>query len=122
MSTSAFVRRLEKLERENVIRRKYALIDWARLGFSVKVFLRVTLDKTAPNAWGEFLDKAKTIPEIVVIETLVGRVDVRMDVMARDLEHYQDIYVEKILALPHISDVESLLLVSEIKDTRELPI
>ncbi len=122
LSPAVLNRRMGKLEEMGVIKGKKARINWQRFGFEVRVFLRVTLDKSDPNAWGEFLNAAKRIPEIAVIETLVGRVDVRMDVMARDLEHYQEIYVEKILALPHIADIESLLLISEVKDTAKLPL
>ncbi len=122
ISQAKLNRRIAKLQDEGVVKRLQAQIDWQAFGYAVRVFLRITLDKTAPNAWGEFLSQAKEIPEIVVIETLVGRVDIRMDVMARDLAHYQEIYVEKILALPHIADIESLLLVSEIKNTAQLPL
>ncbi len=122
LTLSSLQRRLEKLERNKIIKRKQALIDWSKLGFGVEVFLRVTLDKTDPRAWSEFLESAQKIDEISIIETLIGRVDVRMDARARDLAHYQEIYVDKILALPHISDIESLMLVSQVKDSRALPI
>ena len=55
-------------------------------------------------------------------QTLLGRVDVRMDVTARDLAHYQEIYRTKILALPHIAEIEALMLVSELKSTDRLPL
>ena len=122
VSLGALNRRIERLRSDHVLGARKAVIDWGKLGYAVHVFLRVTLDKTQSDAWGEFLKAARDVPEITVIETLVGRVDVRMDVRARDLEHYQEIYVEKILALPHLSDVESLMLISEIKNSAELPI
>ncbi len=122
ISLGALNRRVDRLRGDNVLGARRAVIDWGKLGYSVQVFLRITLDKTQSDAWGQFLKAARAVPEITVIETLVGRVDVRMDVMARDLEHYQEIYVEKILALPHLSDVESLMLISEIKNSAELPI
>ena len=122
LSLGALNRRIDRLRGDKVLGARRAEIDWAKLGYTVQVFLRVTLDKTQAGAFGEFLKAAKAVPEISVIETLVGRVDVRIDVMARDLAHYQEIYVEKILALPHLSDVESLMLISEIKNSAELPI
>jgi len=47
---------------------------------------------------------------------------VRMDVIARDLAHYQQIYRERILALPHIAEIEALMLVSELKASERLPV
>ncbi len=115
-------RRIEKMEAAGVILGRRAVIDYRALGLAVEVFLRITLDKTAGNAFDEFIRAAREIPEVGGIQTLLGRVDIRMDVRARDLAHYQEIYKSRILALPHIADIEALMLVSEVKNTERLPI
>lgn len=115
-------RRIERLERDGVILGRAIDVDWRVLGYEVRVFLRVTLDKTHSNAFDAFLAAARALPEVVAIETLLGRVDVRMDVIARDLAHYQEIYRGRILALPHIAEIEALMLVSELKNSDRLPI
>ena len=110
------------MEREGIILGRRVEIDWRALGYEVQVFLRVTLDKIAPNAFDEFLRAAREVPEIGDVQTLLGRVDVRMDVRARTLAHYQEIYRSRILALPHIAEIEALMLVSELKNTERLAI
>ncbi len=115
-------RRIERLERDGVILGRVLDVDWRALGFEVRVFLRVTLDKTHARAFDGFLAAARALPEVIAIETLLGRVDVRMDVLARDLAHYQEIYRDRILALPHIAEIEALMLVSELKSSERLPI
>lgn len=122
MSAGPCWRRIEKLEAAGVIKGKRIEVDQSKLGNAVQVFLRITLDKTQSNAFDDFTRKARKIPEVNAIQTLLGRVDIRMDVRARDLAHYQEIYKTRILALPHISDVEALMLVSEIKNTEKLPL
>ena len=42
----------------------------------------------------------------------------RLNVIARDMGHYQEIYRDRILTLPHIAEVEALMLVATIKDDR----
>jgi len=115
-------RRLDRLRGAGVIRAERAVIDWRRLGYEVEVSLRFTLDKTHPRAFDEFLDQAREVPEVVGIETFLGRVDVRLNVIARDMAHWQEIYRARILTLPHISDIEALMLVSTIKETEALPL
>lgn len=115
-------RRLERLSAAGVIRGRHAVIDWRALGWAVEVSLRFTLDKTHPRAFDEFLDAARKVPEVVEIQTFLGRVDVRLNVIARDMGHYQEIYRDRILTLPHIADIESLMLVSTIKRTGNLPL
>ena len=122
LSAAACWRRLDRLERDGVILGREIDVDPRALGHAVTVFLRITLDKTAAGAFDAFLRAARELPEVVNIETLLGRVDVRMDVLARDLDHYREIYRDKILNLPHVAEIEALLLVAEIKNSRRVPI
>ena len=115
-------RRLENLAEAGVLRGQHATIDWRALGWAVEVSLRFTLDKTNPRAFDEFLEAARDVPEVIEIQTFLGRVDVRLNVIARDMGHYQEVYRDRILTLPHISDIESLMLVSTIKETGSLPL
>lgn len=115
-------RRLERLAEGGVIRAVQAAIDWRKLGFEVEVSLRFTLDKTNPRAFDEFIVAARLVPEVVAIETFLGRVDVRLNVVARDMAHYQEVYRARILSLPHIAEVDALMLIATIKDSEGLPL
>ncbi len=122
LSTTPCWRRIDRMEREGVILGQSIDVDLRKLGFDVTVFLRVRIDKTVRGAFEEFIAAAKGVPEILSVQTLLGRVDVRMDVVARSLEHYQEILKTRILDLPHVADVEALMLVSEVKNDESLPI
>lgn len=115
-------RRLERLRQSGVIRAVETRIDWRRLGYEVQVSLRFTLDKAAPRAFDEFIAAARRVPEVVEIQTFLGSVDLRLSVIARDMAHWQQVYRESILTLPHVSDSDALMLVSSIKDRQELPL
>ena len=115
-------RRLERMVEAGVIGLPKAVIDWRRLGYEVEVSLRFTLDKTNPRAFDEFIAAARLVPEVVGIETFLGRVDVRLNVIARDMAQYQQIYRARILALPHIAEVEALMLIATIAQSEGLPL
>ena len=115
-------RRLERLRARAILRGTRAVIDWRALGWAVEVSLRVTLDKTNPRAFDEFIAQARLVPEVLEIQTVLGRVDVRLNVIARDMGHYQQIYRDRILTLPHIADLEALMHLSDIKMQESLPI
>lgn len=115
-------RRMARMRDFGVVRGVEAPIDWAALGYSVEVSLRVTLDKTAPRAFDEFLAAARKIPEVLELQTFLGRVDARLHLVARDMAHYQQIYRDRILELPHISDIEALMQVARIKSQENLPV
>ncbi|MCV2882554.1 Lrp/AsnC family transcriptional regulator [Actibacterium sp. XHP0104] len=122
LSPSRLSRRLDKLREGGILRGVRAVIDWATLGYAVEVSLRVTLDKTQPRAFDDFIAAAREIAEVVEIQTFLGRVDVRLSVIARDMAHYQDIYRARILTLPHIADIEALMHVARIKSDESLPL
>lgn len=115
-------RRVEKLTAAGVIRGQQAEIDWTALGYTVEVSLRVSLDKSEPRAFDAFIAAAREVPEVTEIQTFLGRVDVRLSVVARDMAHYQTLYRERILALPHITDIEALMHVADVKTDQVLPI
>lgn len=122
LTTGKLSRRIEKLREDGVLLGQEAVIDWKALGFSVAVSLRITLDKTAPRAFDDFLEAAREVPEVIEIQTFLGRVDVRLHIVARDLGHWQDLYRTHVLTLPHIADIEALMTVATVKSDEELPI
>jgi Lrp/AsnC family transcriptional regulator len=115
-------RRLEKLESNGVILGHETVVDWQALGFAVEVSLRITLDKTQTTAFDEFIAKARNVAEVLEIQTFLGKVDVRLSVIARDMAHYQEVYRAHILTLPHIADIEALMHIARIKSDEALPI
>lgn len=115
-------RRLARMQETGVLEGISAVIDWAALGYAVEVSLRVTLDKTQARAFDDFIEAARAVPEVTEIQTFLGRVDVRLNIIAQDMAHYQAIYRQRILTLPHIADIEALMQIAQIKAEEALPL
>ena len=115
-------RRIVRLQETGVVQGVAAVVDWAALGYAVEVSLRITLDKTQGNAFDAFIAAARQVPEVLEIQTFLGRVDVRLSIIARDMGDYQRIYRDHILTLPHIADIEALVHVARIKAAEVLPL
>ncbi len=115
-------RRQARMQAAGIVEGVGAVIDWAALGYAVEVSLRITLDKSENRAFDDFIEAARDVPEVIAIQTFLGRVDVRLAVIAKDMGHYQDIYRTRILKLPHIADIEALMHVARIKNNEGLPI
>lgn len=122
MTTGRAARRISRMQELGIVQGVGAVIDWAALGYAVEVSLRVTLDKTRGNAFDAFLAQARKVPEVIEMQTFLGRVDVRLSIIARDMTHYQQIYRASILTLPHISEIEALMHVARIKTSEGLPL
>ncbi len=122
VSVSKCLRRIDKMSDAGVITAQEIVIDWTALGYAVEVSLRVTLDKTRSRAFDDFIAAAREVPEVLEIQTFLGRVDVRLSIIARDMPHYQQIYRSRILTLPHIADIEALMHIARIKSDETLPL
>ena len=122
MPLATCYKRLDRLQAQGVLRGQHHTINWSELGYGVEVSLRLTLDKTAPRAFDEFLAAARLVPEVTEIQTFLGRVDVRLAVIARSMTHYQEIYRDRILSLPHIADIEALMQIATIKHQQTVPL
>lgn len=122
VSAGKAARRIARMEEDGIVQGVGAVINWAALGYAVEVSLRVTLDKTQGNAFDIFLARARQVPEVIEVQTFLGRVDVRLSIIARDMAHYQQIYRRDILSLPHIADIEALMHVARIKAEETLPL
>lgn len=122
VSPAACWRRLERMQAGGVIVGQEAVIDWVALGYAVEVSLRFSLDKIQPRAFDAFVAAAREVPEVLEIQTFLGRVDVRLRVIARDIADYRRLYRDRILSLPHIADIEALLHVARVKGDEALPL
>jgi Lrp/AsnC family transcriptional regulator len=122
VTASTLARRLSGLRAAGVLRGVRGVIHWPALGYAVEVSLRVTLDKTAPRAFDAFIAAARGVPEVLEIQTFLGSVDARLSVIARDMGHYQQLYRDTLLTLPHIADVEALMHVARVKGQEAYPL
>lgn len=122
VTPTTLARRIEGMRAAGVIRAVRAVIDWSALGYGVEVSLRVQLDKTQPRAFDDFLAAARHVPEVIEVQTFLGQVDARLSVIARDMPHYQKVYRDKLLVLPHIADIEALMHVARVKFDETLPL
>jgi len=122
LTPAKVTRRLDRLREDGVLKGSRAIINWAALGYAVSVSLRITLDKTVSRAFDDFIAGARKVPEVIEIQTFLGRVDVRLSLIAKDLPDYQRIYREQVLPLPHIADIEALMTVASVKSDESLPL
>ena len=122
LTAGKVARRIARMQEAGIVEGVGMVVDWAALGYTVEVSLRITLDKTQSNAFDKFLEAARKVAEVIEIQTLLGRVDVRLSIIARDMGRYQQIYRGGILTLPHIADIEALMHVARIKADEALPL
>lgn len=110
-------RRIRRMEAEGVIRRRRVALNREKLGYGVTVFMGVKLAAKGRSRVEEFERAATAIPELQLIQHVLGVYDYRFRVVARDLGDFERILRRRIMTLPGIGEVESNVLLSEEKST-----
>jgi DNA-binding Lrp family transcriptional regulator len=115
LSQPAAWRRIRRLEEAGVILGRQLVLDRAALGFSVVVFLGVKLAARGRLQLEEFERAVQAIPEVQLVQHVLGVYDYRVKVVARDLADFERILRRRIMTLPGVGGVESNVQLSEEK-------
>lgn len=113
LSQPAAYRRIKRLEDEGVITGRALIVDRAALGFEVVVFLGVKLAVRGRASMVDFERAVVAIPEVQLVQHVLGVYDYRLKVVARDLTDFERILRRRIMTLPGVGDVESNVLLSD---------
>jgi DNA-binding Lrp family transcriptional regulator len=113
LSQPAAWRRIRRLEEAGVIRGRSLILDREKLGFAVVVFLGVRLATKGRLDLEAFERAVQAIPEVQLVQHVLGVYDYRLKVVARDLSDFERILRRRIMTLPGVGAVESNVLLSE---------
>ena len=121
LSSNACWKRVKRLEAEGVIRRRVALLDAARLGAGVTVFVTVRAAEHSETWLAEFAAVVRTLPEVVEFYRMSGEIDYLLKIQVADIAAYDRVYKALIRSV-RLSDVSSAFAMEEIKHTTAIPL
>ncbi|GAM05637.1 MULTISPECIES: Lrp/AsnC family transcriptional regulator [Novosphingobium] len=122
LSASPCWRRIDRLEREGVIVRRVAIIDREKVGLNAHVFVQVKLNAHGRANLDEFAAQIRDFPEVLDCYVMMGSIDFMIRVVAEDIKAYERFFFGKLSQLPGVQEVNSIVALSQIKSTTELPI
>jgi Lrp/AsnC family leucine-responsive transcriptional regulator len=88
-------------------------VDREKLGFGVTVFLGVKLATKGRVSLEDFERAVQAIPEVQVVQHVLGLFDYRLRVVARDLADFERVLRRRIMTLPGVGNVEANVLLTE---------
>ncbi len=107
LSPTPCARRLERLERDGVITGYAAIVDAARLGLPVTIFVSVELDRQDRDAIGAFERAIRDCAEVMECHLLTGSRDILLRVVAADLAAFDAFLEHRLMRIPGISRLRS---------------
>ncbi|WP_319773044.1 Lrp/AsnC family transcriptional regulator [Breoghania sp.] len=122
MSQTPCWRRIKKLKDNGVIRQIAAVVDREAVGLNFVSYAFVKLALPSRDNMEEFDRLVNHWPEVVTCERITGAVDYLIKVVTDDIKTYDDFLRLKLLDNTLVSDVQSRIVVSTVKDTVALPL
>lgn len=113
LSQPACWRRIRRLEEAGAIAGRRLEVDLTQLGFGVTVFLGIKIGTKGRVSLEDFERAVTAIPEVQVVQHVLGLFDYRLKVRARDIADFERILRRRILTLPGVGQVEANVLLSE---------
>ncbi len=113
LSQPAAWRRIRRLEEAGVLAGRRVEVDRAALGFGVTVFLGVKLATKGRVSLEDFERAVTAIPEVQVVQHVLGLFDYRLRVVARDIADFERVLRRRIMTLPGVGQVEANVLLTE---------
>lgn len=121
LSVSPCHRRLRALERAGAIRGYRAVIDPAAVGLRFEALVFASLDQGDRGTVAAFEEAIAGIPQVVQAQRLFGDPDYLLRVVAADLPAYQQLYDERLSALPGLRRLTSTIVMKDVVPPRGLP-
>jgi Lrp/AsnC family transcriptional regulator, leucine-responsive regulatory protein len=113
LSQPAAWRRVRRLEEAGVLAGQRVVVDKPALGFGVTVFLGIKLATKGRVSLEDFERAVVAIPEVQVVQHVLGLFDYRLRVVARDIADFERVLRRRIMTLPGVGQVEANVLLTE---------
>jgi DNA-binding Lrp family transcriptional regulator len=107
LSQSPCSRRIQALVETGVIKGKSVELDRQLLGFDLLVETRIKMQSHDPKLLAAFKAEVQAIPEIQNATLTLGEFDFRLQVVVRDIGHYQHLLQERLTSLPGVNELQS---------------
>ena len=118
LSPSACLRRVQELERQDIIEGYRAVINPSKIGVGVTVFVMVGLSSHQKTAQEIFEKAMARAPEVRECHNITGSVEYLLRVETTDLERYKNFHTEILGTVPNVNSITSHISMGSPKDLR----
>jgi Lrp/AsnC family leucine-responsive transcriptional regulator len=117
LSPSPCLRRVRALEESGLIVGYRALLDAKKLGLSLMALVHISMDRHTPERFANFEASVDVLPEVLECLLITGQsADYQIKVLVRDMDHYQDLLLNKLTRIDGVTGVHSSFVLRRVVD------
>lgn len=121
LSPSPCLRRVRALEESGLIQGYRALLDAKKLGLTLMALVHISMDRHTPERFANFEAAVGVLPEVLECLLITGQdADYQVKVFVRDMDHYQDLLLNKLTRIEGVTGVHSSFVLRRVVDRTAL--
>jgi Lrp/AsnC family transcriptional regulator, leucine-responsive regulatory protein len=121
LSPAATLHRVRRLKESGIVRGIVARLDSAAAGFTLQVYVTVTLQQHDEASHRRFAGVVRAMPEVIAADWVTGETDAMLMVIAREVAELQRVLV-RLSTRGGAARVMTLLRLEELKPSSPLPL
>lgn len=115
LTTTPIYDRIKKLQNSGIIKQYVALLDADLLGKTIIVFMNITIKDHYSEKRDEFVKQMEQLDAVTEFYHTSGSFDFLAKVRFADIKTFRDFLVNDVASIHNISDIESQIVLEEIK-------
>lgn len=122
LSESPCLRKTKYLEDTGVIKGYQAVVDQKLVGCTISALVLVNLDQRSEAESATFYSELQNEKRVVECHAITGTADLLLRIVAKDIDDLTELTFNGLLRNPSVKDIETCLILKEIKPRSPLPI
>lgn len=122
LSTTPTYERIKRLEKNKYIKSYVALLDRKKLGKNLMTFCSVAVKEHSQSYLQRFEREIFALEEVIECYHIAGRFDFLLKVITANMDDYHHFVTHRLSQIAHIQTVQSDFVMSEVKQSTQLPI
>lgn len=115
LTTTPIYERIKKLEAAGFVKQYVAILNADLLGKNIIVFMNITIKDHHSADRDEFVNQMQALPAVVEFYHTSGNFDFLVKVRFSSIKEYRDFLVNEVSAIHNIGDIDSQIVLEEIK-------
>lgn len=121
LSSTPCWKRIQRLEMDGVITRRVALVDQAKVGLGLTIFVFVESGDHSKEWQDSFAEALSAMPEVMEIYRMAGDVDYVLRIVTTDMKSF-DTFYRRLIKVASLKNVTSRFAMEKIKSVTALPV
>ena len=111
-------RRIQRLRAAGYILREAAIVDRSKLGWELEFFVYLKFSMQGRVNVPEFRRRIIEHERVIGAYIVLGNHDLMLHVVARNMQDYQDFYLEHLSGQPDLGDINSMTVMATLKEAQ----